>query len=74
MYYCIDILSCQGKYQEKSKPPFIPGLEVSGEISEVNECNHLKVGDKVFCIFTGNGAFSEECIVKESQCFLVPAV
>ena len=70
----LDILACQGKYQEKSKPPFIPGLEVSGEIVECCGCSHLKVGDRVFCIFTANGAFSEECVVKESQCFVVPPV
>lgn len=70
----LDILACKGKYQEKSKPPFTPGLEVSGEISECCNCNRLKVGDRVFCIFTANGAFSEECVVNENQCFLVPSV
>lgn len=36
-----DILLCQGKYQLKLEPPFIPGLDISGEVvkkgSEVTE-------------------------------------
>ena len=72
--YPLDILACQGRYQEKSKPPFIPGLEMSGEVVECNECQRLHVGDRVFCIFSGNGAFSEECVVNEHSCFLVPKV
>ncbi|CBK20071.2 uncharacterized protein [Blastocystis hominis] len=67
-----DLLACQGKYQEKSKPPFSPGLEVSGQIVECNGCSSRQVGDRVYCIFSANGAFAEECVVDESRCFLVP--
>lgn len=70
----LDLLACQGKYQEKSKPPFSPGLEVSGEIVECNGCSSRQVGDRVYCIFSANGAFAEECVVDESRCFLVPQV
>lgn len=69
-----DLLACQGKYQERSKPPFSPGLEVSGEIVECCDCKRHRVGDRVYCIFSANGAFSEECITDESHCFLVPDV
>ncbi|KAK8833334.1 hypothetical protein WA577_007865 [Blastocystis sp. JDR] len=67
-----DILACKGKYQERSKPPFTPGLEVSGVVSECCECQSLSKGDRVFCIFSANGGFSEECVVDESRCFTVP--
>ena len=70
----IDILVCKGKYQERSKPPFTPGLEVSGVVSECCECQSLSKGDRVFCIFSANGGFSEECVVDESRCFTVPSV
>ena len=72
--FSADLLACQGKYQEKSKPPFVPGLEVSGEIVECCECTHRHVGDRVYCIFSANGAYAEECVVDESRCFLVPKV
>ena len=74
MCHLQDILSCQGKYQEKAKLPFTPGLEVSGEVIECCGCNHVRVGDHVFCIFSGEGGYSEECVTEENRCFLVPEV
>lgn len=41
---------------------------------ECNECSSRRVGDRVYCIFSANGAFAEECVVDESRCFLVPKV
>ena len=41
---------------------------------ECNECSSRHVGDRVYCIFSANGAFAEECVVDESRCFLVPKV
>ena len=62
------------EYQEKAKLPFTPGLEVSGEVIECCGCNHVRVGDHVFCIFSGEGGYSEECVTEENRCFLVPEV
>ena len=43
-------------------------------VSECCECQSLSKGDRVFCIFSANGGFSEECVVDESRCFTVPNV
>ena len=32
-----DVLTIKGRYQERPRPPFSPGLEVSGEIIEVGK-------------------------------------
>lgn len=68
------MLACKGKYQERSKPPFTPGLEVSGVVSECCDCKSVSKGDRVYCIFSANGGFSEECVVDESRCFVVSKV
>ena len=68
------MLACKGKYQERSKPPFTPGLEVSGVVSECYDCKSVSKGDCVYCIFSANGGFSEEGVVDESRCFVVPKV
>ena len=40
-----DILTIKGKYQERPRPPFTPGLEVSGKVIEVGELSkRIKVG------------------------------
>ena len=70
----IDSLAWIGKYQEKAKLPFSPGLEVSGEIIECNGCKNRHVGDRVYCIFSSSGGYSEECVVDESRCFVIPDV
>lgn len=56
-----DMLQIAGEYQEKKKPPFIPGSEVSGWVSEVGDDVSLSVGDAV-CALTSAGAFQEEVI------------
>jgi NADPH:quinone reductase len=43
-----DLLQTRGEYQHKPPLPFIPGLEMSGEIAEVGEgVDRWKVGDAV---------------------------
>lgn len=69
----VDLLACEGKYQEKSRPPFIPGLEVCGRVIE-SACCDVTVGDRVYCLFSGSGGYSEECVTEGSHCFRVPEV
>ena len=43
-----DLLMTQGKYQFRPDPPFIPGLEASGEVIEVAaDVQSVKPGDRV---------------------------
>lgn len=62
-----DILMCQGKYQFKPDPPFVPGIDVAGVIIALGEgVSKLKIGDEVvggarlgglaqFCVLTTSG-------------------
>ena len=43
-----DGLLVQGKYQLKPETPFIPGMEIAGEIIEVgSDVTDLKIGDRI---------------------------
>eukprot|EP00602_Paraphysomonas_sp_CaronLab_P001316 CAMPEP_0185025264 /NCGR_PEP_ID=MMETSP1103-20130426/8286_1 /TAXON_ID=36769 /ORGANISM="Paraphysomonas bandaiensis, Strain Caron Lab Isolate" /LENGTH=354 /DNA_ID=CAMNT_0027558417 /DNA_START=35 /DNA_END=1099 /DNA_ORIENTATION=+ len=68
-----DILQCQGKYQEKQEPPFVPGMEYVGKVIEVGpgvDSNNIEVGDRVICL--GTGGFAEEAIVPAQGAFRIP--
>ncbi len=57
-----DILICQGKYQLKLDPPFVPGMDLSGEVDALGpDVSGLKVGDTV-AGGTRFGAFAEYAI------------
>jgi len=69
-----DILVFAGKYQVRSEPPFIPGYEASGIISEVGDgVTRLKVGDKVIVTPMGGG-FAERIAVGVDRVFPLPAM
>ncbi|XP_002730540.2 quinone oxidoreductase-like protein 2 homolog [Saccoglossus kowalevskii] len=68
-----DILSCKGQYQKKLSPPFVPGLEISGEVSEVaDNVTTFKKGDRVFGAAISDG-FSEEVIAHPQGLWHIPA-
>lgn len=68
-----DLLKTRGQYQEKADPPFVPGNELAGEISELGEgVNHLKVGDRVVCLNRG-GAYASESVADAAACLKLPA-
>lgn len=50
-----------------------PGLEVCGRVIE-SACCDVTVGDRVYCLFSGSGGYSEECVTEGSHCFRVPEV
>ena len=55
-----DTLIIQGKYQMKATPPFTPGAEVAGVVSEVGEkVKHVRPGDAVVALVPVGG-FAEE--------------
>ena len=68
-----DIMMRMGLYPEAPKPPFIPGYEVSGIVTEVgHEVKKFRVGDRVLagCRF---GGYTSEVVLPESQIRKIPA-
>lgn len=69
-----DFLQAQGLYQIKPKLPYIPGLDVTGVISE-SLSDSFQKGDRVFATTIdngGTGALAEYCVVNEKNCWKVP--
>mmetsp|Transcript_26554 Transcript_26554/g.36672 ORF Transcript_26554/g.36672 Transcript_26554/m.36672 type:complete len:352 (-) Transcript_26554:52-1107(-) len=68
-----DVLTIQGKYQEKPQLPFVPGSEVSGVIVEcARDVTHILVGTSVCAILLSGGAFASECVAPASAVLTLP--
>ncbi len=71
-----DILARLGVYSTVPKPPFIPGLELAGEVEQVvarasGTGTTLKPGDRVTALTMFN-AYSEKVAIHPEQAFLIP--
>ncbi len=69
-----DIITRQNTatYGKGSPTTLIPGLEVSGEITEIGEAvTDKKVGDKV-CALIADGGYAEYVVVDSSHCLPIP--
>lgn len=67
-----DILVFAGKYQVRTEPPFIPGYEACGVVSELGAgVSGLAIGDKVIVTPMGGG-FAEKIAVSERQVIPLP--
>jgi NADPH:quinone reductase-like Zn-dependent oxidoreductase len=67
-----DVLARLGLYPDIPKPPFIPGIEVTGIITKVGEgVRKWRRGDRVIA-FTRFGGYAEYAIVKQDQLFPLP--
>jgi len=66
-----DALMVAGKYQGKSEPPFTPGNEVAGVVTEVAPDVRVDLGARVLAI-SGGGGLAEECVVAASALILLP--
>ena len=67
-----DVLLVQGKYQFKAPPPFAPGFELAGTVTDVGEgVQHLKPGDHVVAIVS-HGAFAQRCLVPAKAALQLP--
>ena len=67
-----DGLLVQGKYQLKPETPFIPGMEVAGEIIRVgSSVKNFKIGDRVTALSQLSG-YAEQAVVQEKKVFKIP--
>ena len=67
-----DGLLVQGKYQLKPETPFIPGMEVAGEIITVgSSVKNFQIGDRVAALSQLSG-YAEQAIVQEKSVFKIP--
>ena len=58
-----DLLAVQGKYQARTKLPFVLGSEFSGVVEAVGgNVGHLVVGDRVASIGTAGGFGTHACV------------
>ena len=59
-----DILMVEGKYQVKPELPFIPGIEVAGEVLECGAgVEHVRPGDRVMAFARRGGGHADEVVV-----------
>jgi len=69
-----DLLMTYGKYQFRPDPPFIPGMEIAGEVIETGAgVTEVKTGDRVMAGAKG-GCFAEQLVVPSSAVMLLPNV
>ncbi len=67
-----DLLMIKGTYQETPERPFVPGMEVCGEIIAVGqEVSGFSVGDRIVA-FCGSGGLAAEAVVSAVRCRKVP--
>jgi len=67
-----DLLMIRGKYQDTPSFPFTPGMEISGEVLEINsDVSNFQPGDPVLS-FCGYGGLAEEITISASRCFKRP--
>lgn len=67
-----DVLLSYGKYQFRPAPPFVPGGEAAGVVTEVGEgVTRVAPGDHVAATML-HGAFAESIVVPELACVKVP--
>ena len=67
-----DGLLVQGKYQLKPETPFIPGMEVAGEVISLgSKDTDFAVGDRIAALSQLNG-YADKAVVKTSSTFKIP--
>ncbi len=68
----VDALLCQGRYQIRPDPPFVPGGEIAGEVSLLGDgVEGVALGDRVIAM-TGMGGFAEEVVTSARSLLPVP--
>ena len=68
-----DGLLVQGKYQLKPETPFIPGMEVAGEIVKIgSNVSSFKISDRVAALSQLSG-YAEQAVIQEKSVFKIPS-
>jgi NADPH2:quinone reductase len=70
-----DLLMCRDAYALTPPPPFTPGQEAVGIVTEAGSDSHCEVGDRVMGVtgfFVGRGGFAEECLLLDDFALPVP--
>lgn len=68
-----DLVLIGGHYHLKPAFPFVPGMEVAGEVMEIGAgVSKFKVGDRV-AVIVGMGGYAEYVAANESNVFALPA-
>ena len=68
-----DILQCQGQYQVKVSPPFVPGMGAAGTVLEAGDDSGFNPGDKVVGpTVAGSGGYAQEALLFAPQATAVP--
>lgn len=66
-----DILMALGHYQEKPPLPFIPGMEVAGEVIEVAPGSRFRPGDRVMASLS-HGGLAGVAVAREADVLAMP--
>jgi len=67
-----DLVVIAGKYQVKQEPPFIPGMEIAGEVAAVAEgVIGRHVGERVVALID-NGGYAEYAAIPARRAFPIP--
>lgn len=67
-----DLLMVRGRYQEKPELPFVPGMEIAGEIDRLGpNVVGLEPGQRVMATL-GHGGFAEMAIVRAGEIVPLP--
>ena len=67
-----DLLMQKGTYQDTPEPPFVPGLEIAGTITELGQgVSGFEVGDRV-AVYCGQGGLAEMGAFDASRAVRIP--
>ena len=67
-----DTLVIKGRYQERPRPPFSPGLELSGTITEIgSKVKNLKTNDRIIGI-AKYGSYCNEIVMPAENVYKIP--
>jgi NADPH2:quinone reductase len=70
-----DLLMCYGRYEFKPTPPFTPGQEAAGIVTDPNGFERFAPGQRVMGVtafYSGAGGFAEEALLVADSTWPVP--